>query len=139
MLTVFGDLVFPECFFDEHPDFKDRPHVIVSDCFDQGWTLVIEGQNDGCVSWVNAVINVQMGQACPGAHLFKRDFQGEGLTVGHLAHKIIKLYISVACLGHICSKEKGFRGGGPWALYWRQSAPKNPGEWPQGPKSCQEW
>ena len=36
-------------------------------------------------------------------------------------------------------QERGFRGGGPWALYWRHSTPKNPGEWPQGPKSCQEW
>ena len=31
------------------------------------------------------------------------------------------------------------RGGGPWALYWRQWGPKNPGEWPQGPKSFHEW
>ena len=36
-------------------------------------------------------------------------------------------------------QERGFRGGGSWALYWRHSTPKNPGEWPQGPKSCQEW
>ena len=32
-----------------------------------------------CVSRVNAVINVQMGQACLGAHLFMRDFLGAGL------------------------------------------------------------
>ena len=33
--------------FDEHRDFKDRPHVMVSDCFDKGWTLVIEREKDG--------------------------------------------------------------------------------------------
>ena len=96
--------------FDEHPDFKDRPHVIVSDCFDQGWTLVIEGQNDGCVRRVNAVINVQMGQACPEAHLFMRDFRGEASLLATKLIKITKLYISDACLGHICSREGLSRG-----------------------------
>ena len=74
MVKVFLDI------FDERPDFKDWPHVTVSHCFDQGWTRMVieEGQNDGPVSRVNAVINVQMGRACPGAHLFLRDFRGAG-------------------------------------------------------------